>query len=402
MNSRQRVLRTLNHQEPDRVPFDLGETGLTTLHVTAYKNLRRHLHLPETDVKVGYMAEQLAVVDEDVAEMLETDFWPVQPGFASSFEYEFWDEGDYEVYTDEWGIQWRKPKQGGFYYDMWRHPLQNADSLAELKAHPFPDPLDDGRFEGLRAQAEAGAARGKAVVLAGPCAGITEVYSWMRGFEAFYIDLALNKSWVATMLDKLADYKIAFWERALAEIGDLVDVVIEADDLAGQNNLLMSPATYREVIQPRHKRLFNFIKAQADVKLFYHSCGAIRPLIPDLLDAGIEILNPVQISARGMNLPELKQEFGRDLVFWGGGVDTQGVLDSGSPQDVREDVRRNIEALAPGGGFVFAAVHDIQANVAPENIMAMWRAWREYGNYSQGDRKGAPTLTGDRKGAPLR
>jgi len=183
------------------------------------------------------------------------------------------------------------------------------------------------------------------------------------------------------MLDKLAEFKMAFWERALAEIGDLVDVVIEADDLAGQNNLLMSPDTYREVIQPRHKRLFNFIKDQADVKLFYHSCGAIRPLIPDLLDAGIDILNPVQISARGMDLFELKQEFGQDLVFWGGGVDTQGVMDSGAPEDVRADVQRNIEALGPGGGFIFAAVHDIQANVTPENIMAMWQAWKDFGAY---------------------
>ncbi len=381
MNSRDRVLQALNHQEPDRIPLDIGGTGLTTMHVTAYRNLRAHLGLPEVEPRIAYMAEQLAAIDDDLADVLETDFHQVQPGFATDFEYIFWDADGYEVYEDEWGIRWRMPKQGGFYYDMWRHPLANANSLEEMKAHPFPDPLDDGRFADLRAQAEAGAAQGKAIALAGPCAGITEVYAWMRGFEMFYIDLALNKSWVAYMLDKLAEFKMAFWERALAEIGDLVDVVIEADDLAGQNNLLMSPDTYRQVIQPRHKRLFNFIKDQADVKLFYHSCGAIRPLIPDLLDAGIDILNPVQISARGMDLFELKQEFGQDLVFWGGGVDTQGVMDSGTPEDVRADVQRNIEALGPGGGFIFAAVHDIQANVTPENIMAMWQAWKDFGAY---------------------
>jgi len=381
VNSRQRVRLALSHQEPDRVPFDLGGTGLTSIHVTAYKNLRHSLKLPEVEVKVGSMAEQLAVVDEDLADRLESDVWPVRPGFASQFEYVFWDEGDYEVYVDEWGIQWRKPKQGGFYYDMWRHPLQNADSLAELKAYSFPDPVDEGRFMGLRAQAEAAVAKGKAAVLAGPCAGITEVYSWLRGYEAFYIDLALNKPWVGTMLDKLVDYKIAFWQRALAEVGDLVDVVVEADDLAGQRNLLMSPATYREVIKPRHKRLFRAIKEMAAVKLFYHSCGAIRPLIPDLLDAGMDILNPVQISAEGMKLPELKKEFGADLVFWGGGVDTQGAFHSGTPDEVSADVKRNIEALAPGGGFIFAAVHDIQANIATENIMAMWQAWQTYGAY---------------------
>ena len=146
--------------------------------------------------------------------------------------------------------------------------------------------------------------------MAGPCAGIAEVYSWLRGYEEYYIDLARNKDWVAYMLDRLVEFKSAFWERALREIGDLVDIVVEADDLGGQQSLLMSPRTYRQVIQPRHKRLFSFIKEQAPVKLFYHTCGAVRRLIPDLIDAGIDILNPVQISAAGMDLREMKQEFG--------------------------------------------------------------------------------------------
>ena len=183
------------------------------------------------------------------------------------------------------------------------------------------------------------------------------------------------------MLDRLVEYKCAFWERALKEIGDLVDVVVEADDLGGQNSPLMSPKTYRSLIQPRHKQLFSFIKAQAPVKLFYHTCGAVRVLIPDLIDAGIDILNPVQISSPGMELEALKRDFGRDLVFWGGGVDTQRVLGTATPEQIREHVKQNIEALAPGGGFVFAAVHDIQANVPPENIIAMWEAWQTYGVY---------------------
>jgi uroporphyrinogen decarboxylase len=381
MKSRDRVRQTLNHQEPDRVPFDLGGTGLSTIHVTAYQNLRRHLGLPALQARIGFVAEQLVLVDEDVAERLQTDVRPVLPGTASTFEYVFRDEGDYEAYTDEWGIGWRKPLEGGFYYDMYHHPLADANSVDELRAYPFPDPLDDGRFAPLRAQAEAAAAKGKAVVLAGPCAGIAEVYSWLRGYEQYYIDLALNQEWVGYMLDRLVEFKSAFWERALREVGDLVDVVVEADDLGGQNASLMSPRTYRQVIQPRHKRLFSFIKAQAPVKVFYHTCGAVRSLIPDLIDAGIDILNPVQISAAGMNLRELKQEFGRDLVFWGGGVDTQGVLGTATPREIKEHVKQNIEALAHGGGFVFAAVHDIQANVPPENIVAMWDGWQAYGIY---------------------
>jgi uroporphyrinogen decarboxylase len=326
------------------------------------------------------MAEQLAMVDQDLAERLQTDFLPVVPGSASGFQYAFRDEGAYEAYTDEWGIGWRKPKDGGLYYDMVQHPLANADSLDELKAYPFPDPLDDQRFATLRSQAQAVVSKGKTAVLAGPSAGIAEVYSWLRGYEQYYVDLAVNRAYVAYMLDRLVDFKCAFWERALEEVGDLVDVVIEADDLAGQHALLMSPETYRTLIKPRHRRLFSFIKAQAPVKLFFHSCGAVRSLIPDFIDTGIDILNPVQISAAGMDLRELKQVFGQDLVFWGGGVDTQSVLCAGTPEEVKQDVRRNIEALAPGGGFVFAAVHDIQADVPPENIVAMWEAWKVYGN----------------------
>jgi len=372
----------LNHQEPDRVPFDLGGTGLSTIHVTAYENLRHHLGLPEVQSRVAFVAEQLVLVDKDVAERLQTDVRPVLPGSSSTFEYVFRDEGEYEAYTDEWGIGWRKPKEGGFYYDMYHHPLAGADSLSEIKSYPFPDPLDDSRFATLRAQAEAMAAEGKAVALAGPCAGIAEVYSWLRGYEQYYIDLALNQNWVAHFLDRMVEFKSAFWERALREVGDLVDIVVEADDLGGQNAPLMSPRTYRKLIQPRHKRLFSFIKAQAPVKVFYHTCGAVRKLIPDLIEAGIDILNPVQISAKGMDLAELKQEFGRDLVFWGGGVDTQAVLGTATPDEIRKHVKQNIDALAPGGGFVFAAVHDIQANVPPENIMAMCEAWQEYGLYS--------------------
>lgn len=381
MNSRGRVLRALEHHEPDRVPFDLGGTGLSTIHVSAYRRLRRHLGLSELDPRVAFVPEQLVLVDEDLAQRLQTDVRSVLPGMSSGFAYAFRDEGAYEAYTDEWGIGWRMPKEGGFYYDMYRHPLAKAESLDEFRNFAFPDPLDDGRFAPLREQAEAAAAKGKAVALAGLCAGIAEVVSWLRGYEQYYIDLALNQKWVAYMLDRLVEFKCAYWERALKEVGHLIDVVVEADDLGGQNAPLLSPRTYRRLIQPRHKRLFSFIKEQAPVKVFYHTCGAVRRLLPDLIETGIDILNPVQISAKGMDLHELKKEFGRDLVFWGGGVDTQGVLGTATPEEVKAHVQDCIEALAPGGGFVFAAVHDIQPNVPPENIMAMWEAWQEYCAY---------------------
>jgi uroporphyrinogen decarboxylase len=352
------------------------------IHVTAYQNLRRYMSMPYLPPRVVLTAEQITVLDEDIADRLETDVRVVFPGPPAGFRVEFVDEGAYESYGDEWGVRWRMPKEGGFYYDMYYHPLAQAESLADLRAFKFPDPVEPQRFVGMRQRAEAAAAKGKAITLSGAASGIVEVYSWLRGYEQFYTDLAVNPDWVAYMVDRMVEFKMAYWERALQEVGDLVDVVLEFDDMAGQQTLLFSPATYRRVIKPRHQRLFARIHELAPTaKLFLHSCGAIRPLIPDLIDIGVNILNPVQISAAGMNLRELKRDFGRDIVFWGGGVDTQGVLGTATPQQVRVHVRANIEALAPGGGFIFAPVHDVQANVPPENLVAMWEAWKGYGGY---------------------
>lgn len=381
MNSRARVNLALSHREADHVPLDIAGTGVSQMHATAYSNLRRYLNLPERNPRVIFVAEQLAEFETDIADRLETDFVFLMPQPAADFELVFRDEGAYEAYTDEWGIGWKKPKQGGFYYDMYHHPLARAETLADFKAYKFPDPLDNNRYATLRPGVEAAIERGKAVVMAGTGSGILEIYSWLRGYEQFYIDLALNHEFVAYMLDRLVEFKQAYWERALADLKDMIDVVCEHDDLAGQKALLFAPETYRSLVKPRHKKLFTYIKERTPAKLFYHTDGAVRPLIGDLIDAGMDILNPVQFTAANMNLKELKQEFGRHLVFWGAGVDTQGVLGTGSPEEVKADVRRNIEALAPGGGFIFATVHDIQANVPPENIMAMWEAWKTYGVY---------------------
>jgi len=186
------------------------------------------------------------------------------------------------------------------------------------------------------------------------------------------------------LLDAIAEVKMKYWERALALVGKNVMMVSEADDLASQNCALISPQLYRKLIKPRHTKLFSFIKKHAavDVKIFYHSCGAVAPLLPDLIEAGIDILNPVQVSAAGMDTKELKRQFGKDLTFYGGGVDTQRILPRGTPAEVRDEVRRRIDDLAPGGGFIFNTVHNIQADVPPENIVAMWEAVREYGVYA--------------------
>jgi uroporphyrinogen decarboxylase len=232
----------------------------------------------------------------------------------------------------------------------------------------------------LKEEARQARERGKFVVLMGLCPGIVEMYTWLRGFQRFYLDLASEPQIVEMFLEKMVEQKATYWRLALAELGKYVDAVNEADDMAGQNNMLFSPATYRRLIKHHHARLIREIKRAAPkVKVIFHSCGAVRPLIPDFIEIGVDVLNPVQISAAGMDTRSLKEDFGREICFWGGGVDAQNVLTNGTPGEIRDSVRENIEALAPGGGFVFAPTHIIQPSLPPENIMAMWEAWHEYG-----------------------
>lgn len=381
MNSRDRVMAALEHREPDKIPLDIGGTPMTGIHIAAYQKLRRHLSLPEVPVQIEDTIQQLANIDEDVHNILETDVRSVLPHSSKLFQMTMRDEGEYTTYTDELGVDWRKPKVGGFYYDMSGHPFENAQSIEDMKNHTWPDPIEESRFIGVREKAMALHNEGRAVVLGGFCAGVSEVHSWMRGYVNYFSDFLLNPTLAEYIMDKVVEMKMSYWERILTEVGDLVDVVVEADDLAGQERMLISPSAYRKYIKPRHTRLFSFIKSRSPVKVFYHGCGAVRPIIGDLIESGVDILNPVQKSAANMNLLELKRDFGKDVVFWGGGVDTQRIFGTGTPQEVRDDVKRSIDALAPGGGFVFATVHNTQPNVPPENIMAMWETLQEYGIY---------------------
>lgn len=383
MNSRERVRLALNHKEADRVPWDLGATLMSGIHVDAYRRLRDYLGLPEKDeIPFLDIVQQIVVLDEDVRERLEVDVRSVVPRPSSSFELEIKDMGDYRYFHDEWGIGWRKPKQGGSYYDMFHHPLKNARSTADIEAYPWPDPVDPTRFVGLRERARHIAhVEGRAVVLGNFCAGMMEMAAWTRGFTDYFMDFAANQKLMACLLDKVLELKMGYWEKALAEVGEYADVVVEADDFAGQSGMLIAPEVYRKIVKPRHRTLLDFIHARTEARVFFHSCGAIWPVIPDLIEVGVDILNPVQVSAAGMDTVELKREFGEDITFWGGGVDTQHVLGQATPKDVRDEVKRRIEDLAPGGGFVFATVHNIQGNVPPENIMAMWETMQAYGAY---------------------
>ncbi|HWH70747.1 MAG TPA: uroporphyrinogen decarboxylase family protein [Candidatus Sulfotelmatobacter sp.] len=383
--SRRRVEAALNHQEPDRVPYDLGGTILTGIHQQAYRRLRKYLGLPEVEIQIEDPVQQLALVHEDVKQRLQVDVYGINPSKARGVSRPPWSEEGYDKLQDEWGIEWWKPQQGGFYFDMRRHPLAEVDTIQGLAQYQFPDPLDPGRFEDMAQRAdELMNQRQVGYVLGRNAPGIFEIALWMRGFENFYCDMVANQAFAEALLDTIMEVKMRYWERALQLVGSNVMMVSEADDLASQNRCLVSPELYRKLIKPRHTQLFSFIKRQArvPVKIFYHSCGAVSPILPDLIESGIDVLNPVQVSAAGMDTKELKKRFGKDITFYGGGVDTQHILPQGTPQQVRDEVKRRVEDLAPGGGFIFNTVHNIQSDVPPENIVAMWEAVREFGSYA--------------------
>ncbi len=387
MNSRQRLQMALNHQEADRIPYDFGATVLTSISQFGYVKLRKHLGLPVVKPNVVDIFQQVISIDEDVRLLMKCDVRDVAARSSGTFQINIKDDmPDYTYFYDEWGIGWKMPKDGGLYYDMFSHPLAGNITKADIDKYPWPNPTDPARFVGLKERAKhAAEVDQQGVILGGLSAGIMEMAAWMRGFADYFADFGNNEELLGYFLDKIVDLKMAYWEIALREAGEYADAVVEADDMAGQRGMLMSPASYRRVVKPRHKKLMDFIHARTKAKVFFHSCGSVRKVIADFIDVGVDILNPVQVNATGMDSAELKREFGKDITFWGGGVDTQGVFGSGEVdvQGVKDDVKRRIDDLAPGGGFVFAAIHNIQANVPPENIMAMWETLQEFGTYKK-------------------
>ncbi len=381
MNARERVLAALNHQEPDRVPLDLGGTYVTSINVRAYARLREYLGLPDVGTAMMDTNQQIVWVDDDVVERFGIDVKNVSVHFPANYRPIFTVSGDYRRYYDEFGLGWQMPVEDGYYFDIFHHPLEGNITETDVDKYPWPDPLDPARFVGLREALERVRAEPRATTVGFLHAGMMELFAFMRGFSDYFSDLGASPRLAGRIMDRILEMQLAYWGRVFELAGDLVDVALVHDDFAGQNQMLISPKSYRELCKPRHKQLMDFIHARSHAKVFLHSCGAIRPVIPDLIEIGVDILNPVQVSAKGMDSADLKREYGKDLVFWGGGVDTQHVLGGGTPDQVRDEVRRRVADLMPNGGFVFAAVHNIQQDVPPENIVAMWETVQECGVY---------------------
>jgi len=386
MNSRERVLAALNHEEPDRVPLDLGG-WVTSMHRIAYENLVNYLrqktdepeHFPE-DYELKDWIQQLPDIDESVLERLGIDTRYVRPGAprGESWELERWEDADYNYVKDAWGVTRKKPKDGGLYYDIVfsKCPLKDAN-VSNLEDYSWPDPEDPGFLEGVREKARKIKQAGYAVVADFNFESWYENCWYMRGYERFYKDMYKNPEFVDALLEKVSDLHVKFLDMILEEVGDELDVVMQGDDLANQDGPAMSLEMYRKFVKPRQKKVFDLIKRKTDAKLFYHCCGSVKALLPDLIDIGIDIINPVQVSAKDMDTEQLKKEFDKDLSFWGA-IDTQKTLPMGSEEEVKDEVKKRIDHLHANGGYVLTSVHNIQADVPPENIVAMFDTAKNY------------------------
>lgn len=381
MNSRERILKSMNHEEPDRIPFDLAGSTWTGITNTAYQNLRKLMGLNSSEPDWSDVIQQIVIPSEEILTELQVDTRGVFPLTSHNWDVysKLKDVGNYFEYFDEWGFTHHFPKKG-YWFSLVKHSMDAVDFDSEgvIENYPWPDAGNKERFAGMREKAIQFRNQDKIVMTKGLCAGLFEMHQRVRGMENAMLDPFMFPVNSDKLVGKLADLKIEFWDSLLDEIGDVVDIVGEGDDYGTQQSQLISPDQFREYYKPHFVRVLKFIKEKApNVKLLFHSCGNVRPVIPDFIEMGVDLLNPVHITATGMEPRQLKKDFGNDIVFWGGGVDTQHILPNGTTEQVKEDVKRNIEALAPGGGFVFATVHNIQAEVPPQNIMAMIEALRE-------------------------
>jgi uroporphyrinogen decarboxylase len=382
MKSRERVLRAINHQVSDRIPIDLGGNQ-TGIHKFAYRDLIAHLGIQD-DLNIMDAVQQLVKPCEAVLERFHVDTRYISAGAAEGFAGEIVKNSRngklWHDLTDEFGVVWSMPDDHPYYMDITHHPLANA-TVEDINAYSYPKGDDPARFAAIRQEALKIRNETPYAVVSGISGVVYETCWYLRGLERWFMDMVEQPEICEALLDQTLKYWLDWFRLFLDEVGDLVDVIMVGDDLAGQTGPLFRPDFYRRVVKPRQKQLVQYIHSRTQAKVWYHTCGSCMTYIPDLIDNGIQILNPVQISATGMEPRWLKEKFGKDMVFWGGAIDSQRVLPVASPEEIRRQVGENLQALKLGGGYVFNNVHNIQAGVPPENIVALYDAAYEFGFY---------------------
>ena len=377
MTGRERVLTALAHREPDRIPIDFGSTWMTTITIPAYKRLKEHFDLESETILIERM-QQVCMVDERILEIFDVDTRGVFYG-PPELECNQWVELSDERYRDSWGITWQKPSTS-YYYDMVKPALGGEITLSDLINHPWPDPHDPGYTRGLRDRVKKQRESTDCALVLNLSVWFVQCSQFIRGFEDWFIDMVAQPRLMETLFDILVDVMLATIGDVLAEVGDLVDVVSVSDDVGTQDRTVVSPEMYRRLIKPRQAKAFAYIHERTKAPLMYHTCGSVYDIMEDLIEIGVDALNPVQTTAAKMEPERLKEEFGDQISFWGG-IDSHRVLPWGTKEEVKEEVYRVIHTLGPGGGYILNSVHNIQHNVPIENLIAMFEAAREYGQY---------------------
>lgn len=368
LSHRDRVLTALEHRPPDRVPVDLGGTQ-TSMLVAPYNALKHRLGF-DTPTRVNNIVMGLAGIEEAVLERFDIDFRHVLPGLPDDYQLEILPD---DSFYDEFGVRWWRPA-GGHYYDMVEFPLASC-SLEALESYRFPDPANPGRVRGVREELEKLRLETGYALEAG-LLGLWESCWFTVGLERWLVALYDAPEFVAALMDRMLACLMQMHGAYLDAAGPYLDLVTLWDDYGAQNSSLISPAAWRKVVKPRLAELVAMIRSKTNAYIGIHSCGSLTGILDDLVEVGIQVINPVQVSARNMVIGELKQRYGSRLSFWGG-IDSQILLPSGSPEDIRKVVNETVKVLGKDGGYILAAVHNIQPGVPPQNIIAMYDAAKE-------------------------
>ena len=410
MTSRERVLAAINHKEADHLPRDLGATPSSGISAIAYNNLVKYTGLNSGPAKIYDVVQQVAQPDDPVLDRFKIDavdigrmynetpaHWkefPLADGsiglIPTWFNPERQPDGSWNVYKN--GTRIARMPVGATFFDgtYVPYPEEIPEDLSDLDAQmdmilwqamvhaPWDHASEEDFWPELRRRAlRLRETTDRAIVIVCGC-NLFEWGTFLRKIENFLCDIMLDEEGVERLLDELLQRHLKTLEKVCHYVGDICDVLRFGDDLGMDTGPFMQPAIYRRLFKPRHAQLNAYVHEHSTMKTFLHSCGSIYKVMPDLIEAGYDIINPVQFIARDMEADRLKREFGKDITFWGGGCDTRRILNHGTPEQVRDHVRQMIETLAPGGGFVFNTVHNIMPDCPPENVEMMFRTVDEY------------------------
>ena len=381
MNAKERVLTALNHQEPDRVPICVGVSNATGIKMKPYRELKRLAGITAPD-RYLYDWPELgtAEIDEATMQRLHSDVRGVLDLEPAAVRARNAARTPLSPCIDSWGSGQRRIDDGSWFPGV--HPLAEAEAIEQIEAYPWPDMDDPTRVAHVRAQAQQLAAAGEYAIIATPWLLFPfERAHAMQGMDKFLMNMAMYPEFAQALLTKITALCKTLMGHFLDQCGDLIDIIKIGDDLGMQSGLLISPRMYRRMLKPLHADLIATIRQRTRAKIFFHTDGDVFDLIPDLIEIGVDILNPIQTSAGRMaDLAQLKQRYGQQISFCGA-MDTHRILPFASPDEVRQEVRRVINLLAPGGGYMLASVHTIMNDVPAANVLAMADAVEEFGRY---------------------